>query len=467
MTVIVTERELRWFIEELIRGRDLTKLIKLVNLDQRRFLPLIMEMSKFERSEFYPVIRDMLRGLKVDEKVFMQSLNLLKDSLLLEEDPYSILEVSRNATTQEIKSAWRRLIKTYHPDAGGSEGEKARKINEAYRILSDPELKKHYDTLSPVYSQESIILIRERKTAGDDAKWKAFALVFFFLLLFGLFQLLFMDRKSPVYQDAHVTESSGDAQDTENSSRHKKGVDILQSGEVNKSQRGLQALSYAEKKGSLKGGWQGNSLKRELDKSFEKEKKPVISSPLGLSTPGLSRFEKREEEKSEVVPTEREIYVKEDPRTETQETRAPLHSNRVEQVHRVEEKKTFEVGFEQINAFFMLYSRTYSSGNVKALMGFFSEDARENGRLVRSIYDKYEELFRRHKVVYFRIKVLNYNLSEGVIDVAGEFSVVLSSEEANLKSSGPIRIKINTYGGGINEWRIKELNYKATSVEKM
>ena len=36
-------------------------------------------------------------------------------------DPYNTLGVSKNATDTEIKSAYRRLAKQYHPDAGGNE----------------------------------------------------------------------------------------------------------------------------------------------------------------------------------------------------------------------------------------------------------------------------------------------------------------------------------------------------------
>jgi len=65
-------------------------------------------------------------------------------------DYYEILGVPRDATQEQIKKAYRKLAKAYHPDAnpGNKEyEEKFKLINEAYEVLGNPENRKKYDQL--------------------------------------------------------------------------------------------------------------------------------------------------------------------------------------------------------------------------------------------------------------------------------------------------------------------------------
>jgi curved DNA-binding protein CbpA len=59
-------------------------------------------------------------------------------------DPYLELEISIDASEEEIKAQYRALAMIHHPDKGGDE-EKFKRIKEAYEILSDPIRRKGYD----------------------------------------------------------------------------------------------------------------------------------------------------------------------------------------------------------------------------------------------------------------------------------------------------------------------------------
>ncbi|MFN0087720.1 MAG: J domain-containing protein [Blastocatellia bacterium] len=69
-------------------------------------------------------------------------------------DLYGVLGVSRTASTTEIKSAYRRLARKYHPDVNSEPSASGTfsQISEAYHTLSDPERRKNYDRTGTVQS---------------------------------------------------------------------------------------------------------------------------------------------------------------------------------------------------------------------------------------------------------------------------------------------------------------------------
>jgi curved DNA-binding protein len=80
-------------------------------------------------------------------------------------DYYKVLGVDRKASEEEIRKAYRKLAKQYHPDYNPNNKqaeERFKEINEAYEVLSDAKKRSHYDRLGSDYSQW-----QRRGTPGD------------------------------------------------------------------------------------------------------------------------------------------------------------------------------------------------------------------------------------------------------------------------------------------------------------
>lgn len=73
-------------------------------------------------------------------------------------DYYDVLSVPRNANQNQIRKAFRKLARKFHPDVAEDKStaeEKFKEVNEAYEVLGDPEKRKKYDTLGKDWNREA------------------------------------------------------------------------------------------------------------------------------------------------------------------------------------------------------------------------------------------------------------------------------------------------------------------------
>ena len=88
-------------------------------------------------------------------------------------DYYQILGVNKNASSEEIKRAYRKLAMKYHPDRNpGNKAaeEKFKDINEAHEVLSDPKKRQKYDQLGSSYQEW-----QQRGGTGGPFRWEDWA----------------------------------------------------------------------------------------------------------------------------------------------------------------------------------------------------------------------------------------------------------------------------------------------------
>jgi molecular chaperone DnaJ len=83
-------------------------------------------------------------------------------------DYYSILGISKNASKDEVKKAFRKLAHQFHPDKSGGNADKFKEVNEAYTVLADDTKRAQYDTYGQTFSAQS------GAQAGADAGFGGF-----------------------------------------------------------------------------------------------------------------------------------------------------------------------------------------------------------------------------------------------------------------------------------------------------
>lgn len=103
-------------------------------------------------------------------------------------DYYKILDVSKNATEAEIKKAYRKMARKYHPDLNPNDKEaekKFKEINEANEVLSDPEKRKKFDSYGEHWKHADQYAEAERERSQYSGNYASSDYSDFFESMFG------------------------------------------------------------------------------------------------------------------------------------------------------------------------------------------------------------------------------------------------------------------------------------------
>src|SRR3954467_6005961 len=90
-------------------------------------------------------------------------------------DYYKILGLDKKATDEDIKKAYRKLARKYHPDLNPNDKEankKFQQINEANEVLSDPEKRKKYDAYGENWQHAEQFEQAKQSRAQSQQNWQ-------------------------------------------------------------------------------------------------------------------------------------------------------------------------------------------------------------------------------------------------------------------------------------------------------
>lgn len=129
-----------------------------LSLDENSFYGLLYKAKQSQESEDFEAAVRLLEKAKEVKPEKQDVVNPLLREAQIElkrsktKDYYKVLGVSRDADERQIKSAYRKMSKQHHPDKAAKQGlskadaeKKMANINEAYEVLSDPELRARFD----------------------------------------------------------------------------------------------------------------------------------------------------------------------------------------------------------------------------------------------------------------------------------------------------------------------------------
>ena len=425
-------------------------------------------------------VREFARRHELDIKYLVDGANFVISRMHFnpEENFYITLGLPMNATPEEIRQRWKKLMLLYHPDrqAGDEEwvSERAKKVNEAYSTLKDDARRLEYDRRlaepargmrRPYPAQHAeeprganvprrfpsrLTRATGESSAGDQfRKHLPKVLIGFYVLAAAVFLLyIYQQNRSSTLESELRAQSPGpQIMQQESAAAHPADPDAVPAppGEGKISARSSLSIARPSPPGASRdhglagtapgvreaGDYHAPAVKPE----GAAEKKGAVQSAVAAPEPAAAR----EKKKQAPVP---EPAAQERPQRERapDEQKLPSPISTAVRPEQPAQPSIADITREEVDAFMQRYIRTYTQNDLEGFMALFSSAAIENNTMrYHDIRIAYRETFRE-KIADYRLQNMDIRTDGQKATVSGTYSLsrYRSSEGRWVRYSGRI-----------------------------
>lgn len=432
-------------ISDFIDARDIRSLVEKFSKDRAFYYYILKDISMGRESVNYKILKKVARKKKVSENFIIEQAKSVLSYIAPYDEPelenyYEILNVSPNASDQEIRERWIDLMKTHHPDKAGQTGaDRAKKINEAYDILGSASKRVDYDTR---HAPDVPIVVRDKASSSTSRillYLVPFMLVvgasYLYLSSSGLIFQQEIEKESftsnvenPIIPDEELTTEILDT-NKDNSEKQDENSSFISSAKENNDEVKTESEEESKSEFAKIIPVENNLENKPKIETIEEEKvfspKPIALDAgfdSNLAIPAVA-VKDREHSNNELSPN----------------TPAP------------DDNSLFE--------FISQYVSAYKNRDLQTIRTLFAPNARENGVSIYKVLDTYKSNFSTIDIERYDVKIKRSSIDNSAGIVMGDFIVAFSNPINNLTKSsrGSITWLLRWRG---HKWEIEEINYK-------
>ncbi len=517
-------------VQAVSRHKDADHLVIRVAAD-RRLLEQVKEATRLLGRHSSDLLT-LCRKYGISSAWFEERVRLLVRVLNLVPQPddlYDILGLPANASEDDIKRAYRSLSRRWHPDLNPDNPDAAEtfiKIKEAYQILSNPELRRHYDRQSLYGPRESFHHDNDAEVSKHSARrggrrFASYLAGFVALLLAVTFLADFDDFLTHrYYSQKHYSRKtasqSGALGEEKESGQGLAALLYPFSKDEQESRRDLPLQAVIEpprelaKIGSIPKKPKDEPAETRTDAPVQiaaadipKPPKPSASpmetqkAAIDSASPTASARKESQTAKAEVQPLQKTASSssKEQvppraekplhtppvrPETKTskdalepsapQPSKPPTPEDKPRAVAHAPNPKESPVlsqGITErdISAFLDRYCRTFSRMDLQGFLNLFTADACENGKPIGTLRHLYEKNFARTQRLDYRIRLERWAVLGDKVRVTGRFDLTaLFHDRSGVHSNGTVNLTLVPRENG---FQVSSLDYTFSNSERI